>query len=86
MSKDVLGEADCPATHNHETIFAQTRAAPRFGTVEDIADVVLLVTSEKSRWVTAQWMSAMVVSPGLCKDAFEQCIVTVGDLYICRPI
>jgi NAD(P)-dependent dehydrogenase (short-subunit alcohol dehydrogenase family) len=34
-----------------------TRAAERLGNVEDIADAVLLLTSEKSRWVTGQTIS-----------------------------
>ncbi|KAI0433820.1 hypothetical protein F5Y09DRAFT_297619 [Xylaria sp. FL1042] len=58
MTKDVLAGDDRLATHSDKAIFAQTRAAPRIGTIEDIADVVLLVASEKSRWLTAQWISA----------------------------
>lgn len=34
-----------------------TRAERRFGTVEDIADSVLLLVSEKSRWVTGGCIS-----------------------------
>ncbi|KAI1372667.1 putative short-chain dehydrogenase [Hypoxylon crocopeplum] len=33
------------------------RAEKRFGTVEDMADIALLLVSEKSRWITAQWIS-----------------------------
>ncbi|KAI0487806.1 short chain dehydrogenase reductase [Xylaria cf. heliscus] len=33
------------------------RAADRLGTVEDMADAALLLVSEKSRWITAQWIS-----------------------------
>ncbi|KAI1814992.1 hypothetical protein GGS20DRAFT_576464 [Poronia punctata] len=33
------------------------RAAARLGTVEDMADAALLLVSEKSRWITAQWIS-----------------------------
>ena len=39
------------------SMFEQTRAANRLGTVEDIADATLLLVSEKSRWITAQWIS-----------------------------
>jgi NAD(P)-dependent dehydrogenase (short-subunit alcohol dehydrogenase family) len=39
-------------------MLAMTRAAERFGTTEDIADAVLLVASEKSRWITGQFISA----------------------------
>ena len=35
-----------------------TRAADRIGTAEDIADTVLLIASEKARWVTGQYVSA----------------------------
>jgi NAD(P)-dependent dehydrogenase (short-subunit alcohol dehydrogenase family) len=34
-----------------------TRAENRVGAVEDIADAVLLLTSEKSRWITGQFIS-----------------------------
>ncbi|GAW26066.1 putative short-chain dehydrogenase reductase SDR [Rosellinia necatrix] len=34
-----------------------SRAADRLGTVEDMADAALLLVSEKSRWITAQWIS-----------------------------
>ena len=34
-----------------------TRAEERPGTVEDIADAVLLLASEKSRWITGQHIS-----------------------------
>ena len=36
---------------------AMTRAGDRLGTAEDIADATLLLCSEKSSWVTAQWIS-----------------------------
>ncbi|KAF2667746.1 NAD(P)-binding protein [Microthyrium microscopicum] len=38
-------------------IMATTRAADRIGTTEDVADAVLLLVSEKSRWITGQWIS-----------------------------
>jgi NAD(P)-dependent dehydrogenase (short-subunit alcohol dehydrogenase family) len=34
-----------------------TRQENRMGTVEDIADAVLLLVSEKSRWITGQHIS-----------------------------
>ncbi len=44
-----------------EAIFARlvplTRAEERVANAEDIADAVLLLTSEKSRWVTGQTIS-----------------------------
>ncbi|KAF3915481.1 hypothetical protein ABW21_db0201687 [Orbilia brochopaga] len=44
---------------------ANTRAAARVGTVEDIADLVLLVTSEKARWITGHFISASGGMTGL---------------------
>jgi NAD(P)-dependent dehydrogenase (short-subunit alcohol dehydrogenase family) len=38
-------------------LFEQTRAANRLGAPEDLADATLLLVSEKSRWITAQWIS-----------------------------
>ncbi|KAI1323471.1 NAD(P)-binding protein [Xylariaceae sp. FL0255] len=58
LSKDLLEGDDAPPTHTLQAIYSQTRAAPRIGTAEDIGDVVLLIASEKSRWLTAQWISA----------------------------
>lgn len=40
-----------------KVVEAQTRAEARIGTVEDMADAALLLVSEKSRWLTAQWIS-----------------------------
>ncbi|KAK6543235.1 hypothetical protein TWF694_000003 [Orbilia ellipsospora] len=44
---------------------ATTRAAARVGTAEDIADLVLLIASEKARWVTGQFISASGGMTGL---------------------
>ena len=41
----------------HNFLIPLTRAAERMGTVDDIADAVLLLTSEKSRWITGQFIS-----------------------------
>ena len=41
-----------------EHLVSMTRAEERPGTQEDIADVVLLLVSEKSRWLTGQYISA----------------------------
>ncbi|GAD99620.1 short-chain dehydrogenase, putative [Paecilomyces variotii No. 5] len=57
MSKSILEEPDGSPTALHTALFAQTRAGNRLGTVEDIADATLLLASEKSRWITAQWIS-----------------------------
>ncbi|KIW97532.1 uncharacterized protein Z519_01116 [Cladophialophora bantiana CBS 173.52] len=42
----------------HNSLLPLTRAEERMGTVDDIADVVLLLASEKSRWITGQFISA----------------------------
>lgn len=41
----------------HGALVPMTRAEERVGTVGDIADAVLLLCSEKSRWVTGQVIS-----------------------------
>ncbi|QGI97506.1 hypothetical protein CEK26_010575 [Fusarium fujikuroi] len=40
-----------------------TRAANRAGTAKDIADAVLLLVSEKARWITGQYISSWHQSP-----------------------
>jgi NAD(P)-dependent dehydrogenase (short-subunit alcohol dehydrogenase family) len=40
------------------SMIAMTRADNRVGTVADISDAVLLVVSEKGRWITGQHISA----------------------------
>jgi NAD(P)-dependent dehydrogenase (short-subunit alcohol dehydrogenase family) len=42
----------------HGALIPMTRVEERAGTVEEIADVVLLLASEKSRWLTGQFISA----------------------------
>ncbi|KAH0848320.1 putative oxidoreductase [Fonsecaea pedrosoi] len=42
----------------HNSLIPMTRAEERMGTVDDIADAVLLLASEKSRWITGQFISA----------------------------
>lgn len=39
------------------SFIAMTRAEGRIGTTEDVADAALLIASEKSRWITAQYIS-----------------------------
>ncbi|GAM33794.1 hypothetical protein TCE0_013r00954 [Talaromyces pinophilus] len=46
-------------------IIGLTRAADRLGTSEDVADAVLLLVSEKSRWITGQYVSASGGMTGL---------------------
>lgn len=40
-----------------ERLVSMTRAEERTTRQEDVADVVLLLASEKSRWVTGQFIS-----------------------------
>jgi NAD(P)-dependent dehydrogenase (short-subunit alcohol dehydrogenase family) len=49
--KEVLDELTRP-------LVDVTRAADRIGTTADIADITLLLVSEKARWVTGQHVSA----------------------------
>ena len=39
-------------------IMSMTRAADRLSTAEDIADIVSLLVTERSRWITGQYISA----------------------------
>jgi NAD(P)-dependent dehydrogenase (short-subunit alcohol dehydrogenase family) len=57
MSKPYLVEPDGSPSALQTSLIAQTRAGNRLGTIEDIADATLLLVSEKSRWITAQWIS-----------------------------
>lgn len=62
MSKPYLQEADGSESAMAREMTKTSRAAERIGTVDDMADAALLLVSEKSRWITAQWIS---VSGGL---------------------
>lgn len=57
LSTPLLVASDGSATALQISMSEQTRAANRLGTVEDIADATLLLVSEKSRWITAQFIS-----------------------------
>ena len=41
----------------HHNFVAMARAEERIGRAEDVADAALLLVSEKSRWITAQYIS-----------------------------
>ncbi|KAI8950142.1 hypothetical protein F4801DRAFT_602591 [Xylaria longipes] len=56
-SKRFLTNDDGTANQFGQAMAAQARAANRLGTAEDVADAALLLVSEKSRWITAQWIS-----------------------------
>jgi len=66
MSKEYLVNPDGSPTDLQLSMYAQVRAADRLGTVEDLADSTLLLVSEKSRWITAQFIS---VSGGITGTA-----------------
>lgn len=57
MSKSYLVADDGSPTALQLAMYEQTRAANRLGSVEDLADATLLLVSEKSRWITAQFIS-----------------------------
>ena len=57
MSKEYLVAPDGSPTALQLVMYEQTRAANRLGSVEDLADATLLLVSEKSRWITAQFIS-----------------------------
>lgn len=57
MSKPYLENPDGSPNAMTAAITSQARAEARLGAVEDIADATLLLVSEKSRWITAQWIS-----------------------------
>jgi NAD(P)-dependent dehydrogenase (short-subunit alcohol dehydrogenase family) len=57
MSKEYLVAPDGSPTPFQLSMYEQTRAANRVGSVEDLADATLLLVSEKSRWITAQFIS-----------------------------
>ncbi|KAH8658592.1 putative short-chain dehydrogenase [Ilyonectria robusta] len=57
LSTPLLVASDGSATALQISMSEQKRAANRLGTVEDIADATLLLVSEKSRWITAQFIS-----------------------------
>jgi len=56
MAKPYLVEKDGSASALQTGLIAQTRAGGRLGAPEDVADAVLLLVSEKSRWITGQWI------------------------------
>jgi len=56
MSEYFLKNPDGSLSDTAKTFLSRTRAADRLGTVEDMADAALLIASEKSRWITAQWI------------------------------
>ena len=57
LSKQFLVEPDGSPTALQISMYEQTRAANRLGAAEDVADATLLLVSEKSRWITAQFIS-----------------------------
>ncbi|KAI1748922.1 hypothetical protein F4782DRAFT_337470 [Xylaria castorea] len=57
LSDPFLVNPDGTPTALRNNLAALSRAADRVGTVEDMADAALLLVSEKSRWITAQWIS-----------------------------
>ncbi|KAF5658048.1 3-oxoacyl-reductase [Fusarium circinatum] len=65
-----------------------TRAANRAGTAKDIADAVLLLVSEKARWITGQYISSRLFAPpqslaGIpCPPERAACFISVGSMIL----
>ncbi|KAI1422715.1 hypothetical protein F5Y12DRAFT_786529 [Xylaria sp. FL1777] len=57
MSAPYLINPDGTPNAIGNSMAALSRAGDRLGNVEDMADAALLLVSEKSRWITAQWIS-----------------------------
>jgi NAD(P)-dependent dehydrogenase (short-subunit alcohol dehydrogenase family) len=57
VDTDIAKAAD-PTSTGGNILVDMTRAEERVGKTEDIADVVLFLASEKSRWITGQFVSA----------------------------
>lgn len=57
MSKQYLVPREEGPSDMHHQFVGMTRAEDRSGTAEDVADAALLLVLEKSRWITAQWIS-----------------------------
>lgn len=56
-SEAYLWNADGTRSEAQLRTIRETRAGERLGTTDDLADAVLLLASEKSRWITAQYIS-----------------------------
>ena len=57
LAEEYLRNPDGTPTELQLSFWAQTRAADRLGAPADLADATLLLASEKSRWITAQFIS-----------------------------
>jgi len=58
VATDILPSDPAALDEATKPLLGFTRAANRIGTTADIADVTLLLVSEKARWVTGQHVSA----------------------------
>ncbi|QYS95365.1 hypothetical protein H0G86_002657 [Trichoderma simmonsii] len=58
VDTDSVPAGDPGAQAMKKWLISLTRAEDRVGTVNDIADAVLLLADEKSRWITGQYISA----------------------------
>lgn len=57
VDTDIGNDIDNPDVTDDSFFVDMTRAEARTGTVDDIADAVLLLVSGLSRWITAQFIS-----------------------------
>ncbi|KAL6697008.1 hypothetical protein J3F84DRAFT_394499 [Trichoderma pleuroticola] len=58
VDTDSVPAGDSQSQAMKQWLISLTRAEDRIGTVNDIADAVLLLADEKSRWITGQYISA----------------------------
>ncbi|PNP51027.1 hypothetical protein THARTR1_08255 [Trichoderma harzianum] len=58
VDTDSVPAGDPQSQAMKQWLISLTRAEDRVGTVNDIADAVLLLADEKSRWITGQYISA----------------------------
>ncbi|KAJ4148073.1 hypothetical protein LMH87_002561 [Akanthomyces muscarius] len=57
LTRELWIKEDGTSSEMAQCIIARTKAEPRLGELQDMADAALLLVSEKSRWITAQWIA-----------------------------
>lgn len=57
LTRGLWKKEDGTPSEMAQGVIARTKAEPRLGELQDMADATLLLVSEKSRWITAQWIA-----------------------------
>ncbi|OAA75623.1 NAD(P)-binding domain protein [Akanthomyces lecanii RCEF 1005] len=57
LTRELWIKEDGTSSEMAQGINARTKAEPRLGELQDMADAALLLVSERSRWITAQWIA-----------------------------